>query len=69
LFGGAIIRDAEQKPLEAAQGKLLRSMTKGQPMSMSLVVEDDRGDFLSANIAKGMRAVGISVQSHVFKSH
>ncbi len=34
-------------------------------MHMSLVVEDDRGDFLSANVAKGMRAVGISVRSHV----
>lgn len=64
VFGGAIIRDGEQAASEAAQGKLLRSLVEGQPMHMSLVVEDDKGDFLSANVSKGMRAVGISVKSH-----
>lgn len=64
-FGGAIIRDGQQPASEAAQGKLLRSLVSGQPMHMSLVVEDDQGDFLSANVTKGMRAVGVSVKSHV----
>jgi pilus assembly protein CpaB len=64
-FMGAIIRDGEQPATEAAQGKLLRSLSEGQPMHMSLIVEDDKGDFLSANVAKGMRAVGISVSSYV----
>ena len=64
-FMGAIIRDGEQPAHEAAYGKLLRSLSEGQPMHMSLLVEDNKGDFLSANVAKGMRAVGISVKSYV----
>jgi pilus assembly protein CpaB len=64
-FMGAIIRDGDQPATEAAQGKLLRSLSEGQPMHMSLLVEDNKGDFLSANVVKGMRAVGISVKSHV----
>jgi len=64
-FIGAIIRDGEQPSNEAAQGKLLRSLVEGQPMHTSLIVEDDKGDFLSANVSKGMRAVGLSVKSHV----
>lgn len=65
LFAGAIIRDGEQQPTDALQGKLLRSLVEGQPVHMSLVVEDDKGDFLSANVQKGMRAVGLAVKSHV----
>ncbi len=63
-FTGAIIRDGEQPAMEAAHGKLLRSLSQGQPVHFSLVVEDDKGDFLSANVGKGMRAVGISVKSY-----
>jgi len=65
MFGGAIMREVEQAPADALQGKLLRSISAGQPMHLSHVVEDNAGDFLSANIAKGKRAVGISVRSHV----
>jgi len=54
-FMGAIVRDGEQPAHEAAEGKLLRSLSAGQPMHMSLIVEDNKGDFLSANVAKGMR--------------
>lgn len=64
-FMGAIIREGDQSTKDAVQGKLLRSLVEGQPMHMSLVSDDDKGDFLSANVAKGMRAVGISVKSHV----
>jgi len=65
LFAGAVIRDGEQQPTEAISGKLLRSLVEGQPVHMTLFAEDDQGDFLSANVQKGMRAVGISVKSHV----
>ena len=64
-FIGAIIREDNEATKDAVKGKLLRSLAEGQPMHMSLVVDDDKGDFLSANVAKGMRAVGISVKSHV----
>lgn len=65
LFVGAIIRDDEQKTTDAVSGTLLRALVKGQPVHMTLVTEEDQGDFLSANVKKGMRAVGISVKSHV----
>ena len=64
LFPGAIIRDGEQRAIEAATGKTVRSLSEGQPVHMNVFVEDDRGDFLSANVSKGMRAVGISVKSY-----
>ena len=65
IFPGAVIRDAEQEPTEAVRGKLLRPLSQGQPVHMNVVVEDNQGDFLSANVKKGMRAVGVSVKSHV----
>lgn len=65
VFGGAIIRDGTQQPIDAVNGKLLRPLVAEQPVQMAMVVEEDKGDFLSANIQKGMRAVGLSVQSHV----
>lgn len=65
MFVGAIIRDGEQNPTEAVKGKLLRSLVEGQPVHMNVVVEDDKGDFLSANVKKGMRAVGLQVKSYV----
>lgn len=65
MFIGAIIRDGEQSTTEAASGKLLRPLVKGQPVHMTLVTEEDKGDFLSANVQKGMRAVAISVKKHV----
>ncbi len=64
IFSGAIIRDGEQPAVEALEGKLLRSLAEDQPVSLSLVVEDDKGNFLSANVAKGMRAVGVSVKAY-----
>lgn len=64
LFPGAIIRDGEQSAMEAATGKTVRSLETGQPVHMNVLVEDNQGDFLSANVAKGMRAVGISVKSY-----
>lgn len=64
-FIGAIVRDDEQPAMGAIEGKLLRSLVKGQPVHSSLVVEEDKGDFLSANVGKGMRAVGVSVKSYV----
>ena len=65
IFIGAILRDGEQQPTEVSSGKLLRPLVEGQPVHMTMIVEDDDGDFLSANLQKGMRAVGISVKSYV----
>ncbi|MEM6811677.1 MAG: Flp pilus assembly protein CpaB [Pseudomonadota bacterium] len=64
LFPGAIIRDGEQTPLEAINGQTTRSLSEGQPIHMNVVVEEETASFLSAKVAKGMRAVGISVKSY-----
>ena len=65
LFTGAIIREGEQSTMEASSGKLLRPLVEGQPVHVSLIVEEGKGDFLSVNVQKGMRAVGISVRKHI----
>lgn len=65
MFPGAVLRDADQAPTDAIKGKLLRPLSEGQPVHVNVVVEDDKGDFLSANVTKGMRAVGVPVKSHV----
>jgi pilus assembly protein CpaB len=65
VFMGAVIRDGEQKPNDVIDGKLLRSMVEGQPVHTNILTEEDKGDFLSANVSKGMRAVGVEVKKHV----
>lgn len=65
MFMGAVIRDGDQTPIDAIDGKLLRSMVEGQPVHMNILTEEDKGEFLSANVAKGMRAVGVEVKKHV----
>lgn len=65
MFPGAVLRDADKAPTEAIKGKLLRPLAQGQPVHMNVIVEDNQGDFLSANVTKGMRAVGVPVKSHV----
>lgn len=65
MFVGAVIRDGDQTALDAMNGKLLRSMVEGQPLHSNILTEEDKGDFLSANISKGMRAVGVEVKKYV----
>lgn len=65
MFAGSIIRDGDQKTMDAVSGKLLRSLVMDQPLHMTVVSEEDQGNFLSANVTKGMRAVGVSVKSYV----
>jgi len=64
LFPGAIKRDGEESPSDAISGKTLRSLSAGQPVHKNVFTEEDRGAFLSANVEKGMRAVGIAVKSY-----
>lgn len=65
VFMGAVIRDGEQQPTEVINGKLLRSLVEGQPVHLNILTEQDKGEFLSANVSKGMRAVGVDVKKHV----
>jgi pilus assembly protein CpaB len=52
-------------PGDVVSGKLLRSLDEGQPVHMNVIVEEDKGEFLAANMQKGMRGVGIEVKKHV----
>lgn len=65
MFIGAVIRDGEQKPNEAINGKLLRSLVEGQPVHTNVLTAQDKGEFLSANVGKGMRAIGVEVKKYV----
>lgn len=65
IFIGAIIRDGDQSASDAMNGKLLRSLVEGQPVHTNIMSEEDKGDFLSANVTKGMRAIGVQVRKHV----
>lgn len=65
MFIGAVIRDGEQQPSEAVSGKLSRSLSESQPVHMNMLIAEDKGDFLSANVSKGMRAVGVEVKKEV----
>ncbi len=65
MFIGAIIRDGEQKTMDAMNGKLLRSLVEGQPIHSNILTKENKGAFLSANVGKGMRAVGVEVKKYV----
>ncbi len=64
IFKGAIQRKEKQAASKAVEGKLLRSMSEGQPISKNVVTKDDSGEFLSASLTQGMRAISISVRSY-----
>ncbi len=64
VFMGAIVRDGEQPASEAIEGTLLRGLNEGQPASLSIFTQEDKGEFLAASISKGMRAVSTSIQSY-----
>lgn len=63
VFGGAIVREGEEAPLDVLTGKLARSVAVDEPMMKSVVVPET-GVQLSANLGNGMRAVGLEVKAH-----
>jgi pilus assembly protein CpaB len=62
-FSGAITRDKEQKPEEALSGRLTTRVAQGQPVLSSYIFKEGRGNIVAATMAKGMRAVAISVKA------
>lgn len=65
IFMGAIIQTSEQEPTEVVSGKLLRSLSEGQPVHKTVFASEEAGDFLSTKIKDGYRAVGLSVKKHI----
>lgn len=63
MFAGAIIRQGEQTSSDAAKGRVIQSISAGQPIHPGLLVGEAKGNFLAAKLKEGMRAVGISVKA------
>ena len=64
VFGAAIRRkDGEQVPEDALEGKVARSIATDEPLLKSVVVKEDKGNFVAAVLPAGFRAVAISVKA------
>lgn len=66
LFKGMIKKkdQADEKKLEVYGKPLRRDIMSGEPVTtQAVIIESEGGGFLSATIAPGMRAVGVSVQA------
>ncbi|MBU6234635.1 MAG: Flp pilus assembly protein CpaB [Alphaproteobacteria bacterium] len=62
-FPGAIAREGVQKPEEALKGRVRRAISKGEPMAQNMVVAETKTNFVAASLAKGKRAVTVSVNA------
>lgn len=65
LFEGAIVKAnlSEKDQATPVEGRLRRSMSKGEPLMKSALVEDDKGNFVAATLAPGTRAMAIRVKA------
>lgn len=63
LVGGAIVRQKDQKPLDAMKGRLARNVGKGELMMSAALLGESKGNFVAASLDPGMRAVAISVKA------
>jgi pilus assembly protein CpaB len=65
VFSGAIHEDEieaiEGKP--PLEGKLIRNVTAGEPLTKSVVAGKSKGNFVAATLEKGMRAMAIKVKA------
>jgi len=63
LFAGAVVREGQQKPGEALQGRLTRAMVKGEPVTRAALVDDTKSNFVAAALPAGKRAVAVEVSA------
>ncbi len=63
VFPGAVARAKSQKPLEALKGRLARAVSDGEPLMKSALLGQAKGNFVSASLAPGMRAMAIEVSA------
>ncbi len=63
VFSGAIVRSEGQKAEEALTGRLRSGVTSGQAIHPSMMVKDNKGNFMAASLKPGMRAVGVDVKA------
>lgn len=65
VFEGAIVKsklseDELKKPLE---GRVRRTIKKGEPMMKTALVDENKGNFVAATLTPGMRAMAIKVKA------
>ncbi len=63
VYAGAVVRADRQAPADALQGRLMRSVAKGEPMLKSALVDDTKSNFVAASLTPGKRAVAITVEA------
>lgn len=64
LFPGAVRQLDGQPAKEALEGRLARNIAKGEPVMKSALLGQSKGNFVSASLEPGMRAMAIEVKAH-----
>lgn len=62
VFPGAVVQEGSQAVTDVAKGRLKISLSEGEPVMLSALVDNEGGDNLAAVLKKGMRAVSIEVK-------
>jgi len=63
VFSGAVTRKDDQSNTDAMKGRLKRDVAMGEPLQKSALIDDAKGNFVSASLDPGMRAVAVSVSA------
>lgn len=63
VFAGALVRQDKQKISDAASGRMLQSLSAGQPVHPGMIAGKGKGNFLAVTLKPGMRAIAISVKA------
>jgi len=63
VFPGAVLRQDEQKPEEALEGRLGRDIAKGEPVMRSAMLGQVKGNLVAATLEPGQRAIAIEVSA------
>jgi len=64
LFPGAVRQLDGQVAKDALEGRLARNVAKGEPVMKSALLGESKGNFVSASLEPGMRAMAIEVKAH-----
>lgn len=63
MFKGAILHKKDKKVLDAISGRMARDVSKNEPILRSMVITEEKGNFLAASMEPGMRAMAIKVSA------
>ena len=63
LFPGAVVRDEDESPEDALEGRLKRDIAEGEPVLKSYILGEKGGNFVAASLQPGQRAVSINVSA------